>query len=177
MCNGSKKCKKCSSIKIGSTMAKKKASRRRRRRIGSTAAIFSMTDVAAGIAGGVVALGANKVINKVVEKQPQKTQDILGKAVPALKVAIGGYLATQKKMKRNVRFFGAGMATAGSIELLGKVAPDFVGIGGTGDLYQQIGSSAPLLRLTYDPAVEGSYSSRPAMHGEPMLAEDTLVIQ
>jgi len=177
MCKGSKKCKECNSIKIGSTMAKKKKATRRRRRIGNTAAKFSMTDVAAGVAGGVVGLGVNKVINQFVEKQPEKTRAILGKAVPAVKIAVGGYLATQKKMKRNVRFFGAGMATAGGIELAVQVAPQYVGIAGTGDLYQQIGSSDPLLRLTYDPAVEGSYSSYPAMHGEPSLAEESLVIQ
>lgn len=175
MCNGSKKCKKCTSIKIGSTMAKKKA-RRRRRRIGSTAAKFSMIDVAAGVAGGVVGLGANKIINQFVDKQPDKTRAILGKAVPAAKIAIGGYLATQKKMKRNVRFFGAGLATAGGIELAVQVAPEYVGIAGTGDLYQQIGSADPLLRLAYDPAVEGTYSSYPAMHGD-MMMEDSLVVQ
>lgn len=177
MCQGSKKCKKCNSIKIGSTMArKKKATTRRRRRISGSAAKFSTNDIAMGILGGVGSLAANRLINQVVAKQPEKTREILGKAIPAAKVAIGGYLATHKKMKRNVRFVGLGMAASGAIELAVQVAPNYVGINGTGDLYQQIGSADPLLRLTVDPAVAGEYSSRPQMYGTEM-AEESLVIQ
>lgn len=177
MCNGSKKCKTCNSIKIGSTMARKKKAAPRRRRIGNTgAAKFSTNDIAMGILGGVGSLAANRLINQVVAKQPEKTREILGKAIPAAKVALGAYLATQKKMSRNVRFVGLGVAASGSIELAVQVAPQYVGINGTGDLYQQIGSADPLLRLTVDPAVAGNYSSRPAMYGTEM-AEESLVIQ
>jgi hypothetical protein len=177
MCQGSKKCKQCNSIKIGTTMARRKKATSRRRRISGTAAKFSTNDLAMGILGGVGSLAANRLINQVVAKQPEKTREILGKAIPAAKVAIGGYLATHKKMKRNVRFIGVGMAASGAIELAVQVAPNYVGINGTGDLYQQIGSADPLLRLTVDPTVSGNYSSRPAMRGEEMMAEESLVIQ
>jgi hypothetical protein len=177
MCQGSKKCKQCNSIKIGTTMARKKKATSRRRRISGTAAKFSTNDLAMGILGGIGSLAANRLINQVVAKQPEKTREILSKAIPAAKVALGGYLATQRKMKRNLRFVGVGVAASGAIELAAAVAPQFIGIQGTGDLYQQIGSADPLLRLTVDPAVAGEYSSRPAMYGEEMMAEESLVIQ
>lgn len=166
MCKGSKKCKKCNSIKIGNTMARK-----RRSRGGVT---FKMEDLA--IAGGsaVAALGANKIINRVVASQSESVQQYLGYGIPLLKAAVGGYMATQKGMSRTMRVAGLGVAATGAMELGIKLLPEFVGIGSPGDAYTSlIGATDPVLRLSVDPSANGVGAA--AVYGAEK--EEALIIQ
>lgn len=167
MCNGSKKCKSCNSIKIGSTMAKK----RRSTRGGIT---FKTEDLL--IAGGsaVAALGVNKIINTAVASQPENVQKYLGYGIPVAKALIGGYLATQKGMSRTVRLAGVGVAATGAMELGSKLMPEFLGIGSAGDAYTSlIGSADPILRLSVDSSRDMVGAS--AIYGAEK--EESLVIQ
>lgn len=149
MCKGNKQCKSCNSIKIGSTMAKRRTSRR-------TSVTVTTEDVAYLAAGAVGGLILNKGINMALANQPEGAmKDTIRKAVPLLKLAAGGYAATMKGQKRMVRYMALGAAATGAIELGIQLVPEYASIAGTGNLYiDQIGSADPMLRLTADSSAD-----------------------
>jgi len=120
--------------------------------------------LAAGAVGGLI---LNKGINMALANQPEgKTKEILQKAVPALKLAAGGYGATMKKQKRGVRYAALGLAATGAIELGIQLVPQYASINGTGNLYlDQLGSAEPGLRLKADPATSYSKPGELALSG------------
>lgn len=140
------------------------AKRRKSRRSSVTVTKEDVLYLAAGAVGGLI---LNKGINMALANQPEgKTKEILQKAIPALKLAAGGYGATMKGQKRNIRYVALGMAATGAIELGIQLVPEYASINGTGNLYiDQLGSADPMLRLTADPANNYARSTDLALSG------------
>ncbi|MEM6379059.1 MAG: hypothetical protein AAF705_12660 [Bacteroidota bacterium] len=105
---------------------------------------FGMEDVLFTALGGLTSFAVNPLVNKAVANQPEQTRKMVGTGLPIAKGGVGVYLATSKKQSRKVRFFGAGMAAASTVELGIKVQPNLFSINGTGDLYNNIGVTYPI---------------------------------
>lgn len=99
-------------------------------------------DVVFAVIGGVGALLVNGALNKALSNQPEGTRQMVGKALPFAKIALGGYLAMDSKMDRKARFAGLGIAATGGVEAGIKMAPQYFSISGTGaDVFDLIGNS------------------------------------
>lgn len=136
-----------------------------------------MEDIAFGIGGAVAGLALNPLLSKALASQPESTRSMIGKFLPAAKVAGGGYVALNKKMDRKMRMAGLGLAAAGGIELGVVYAPGVVSISGTGDVFDMIGSpdvlelpiapSAPLERSAF--AGDAILGTAPYAASRPLL--------
>lgn len=131
----------------------------------------STEDIAFAVLGAVGGLAVNGVLNNTLATQPEGTRQMVGRALPFVKIAAGGYLAANKKTDRKLRFAGLGLAATGGVEAGVKMAPQYFSISGTGaDVFALIGNSNvvefPVVpsepvqqgRLFEEEAVLGSYA-------------------
>lgn len=95
-------------------------------------------DIIFAVGGALGGLALNGVLNQVLANQPENTRNTLAKAIPAVKLIGGGFLAMNSKMDRKLRFAGIGMAATGGIELGSQFAPDYFGIGSSGDVFSLV---------------------------------------
>lgn len=147
------------------------------RRKSSKSVNITTEDVGFAMIGAVGSLALNGLVGRAVASQPANVQDTVGKALPIAKVVGGGYVAMNKKMSRNVRFIGLGVAGTGGIELGVKFAPQYFSIGnaGGGDVFAFIGS--PTVKIPIEPAGEGQqlFEEEAVMGaGDPMSVDYVL---
>ncbi len=121
--------------KIGRSMAKRK----------SKGMTITLTDVAIGGAGALASILVNPAINAGIKNLATDTQEMVKKVAVAGKVAAGGYVAMNKKMPREARFFGFGFGSVGVVEAGFKFMPQSFKMLGTSDgtnVFDIIGSSS-----------------------------------
>lgn len=114
---------------------------------------LSQEDILFAVGGALGGIVINGALNKALASQPESTRDMVGKALPAIKLLGGGYVAMNKKMDRKLRFAAIGMAATGGIELGTKFAPDYFSIGNSADVFEMIGRSDDVLALPIVPSV------------------------
>jgi len=149
-------CRKC---KIGKLMARSR----------KKSVTLTTEDVLFAVAGGAIGLAVNPLANKALAKQSENVRDMAGKALPALKVAGGGYLAAKKKMDRRLRFVGLGLAAEGGVELALKYVPaKYVSINGVdGNVYSYVGTTVEI------PVNPTASASLPA--GDPGFIQEAIL--
>lgn len=121
--------------KIGRSMAKK-------RKKGMN---ITLTDVAMGGAGALASILVNPAVNAGIKNLEADTQEMVKKVAVAGKVVAGGYVATNKKLPREARFFGLGFGSVGVVEAGFKFMPQSFKMLGTGDgtnVFDIIGNSS-----------------------------------
>lgn len=120
--------------KIGRSMSKKKKGMN-----------ITLTDVAMGGAGALASILVNPAINAGIKNMEADTQEMVKKVAVAGKVVAGGYVAMNKKMPREARFFGFGFGSVGVVEAGFKFMPQSFKMLGTGDgtnVFDIIGNSS-----------------------------------
>lgn len=112
---------------------------------------LTVNDIGWAMAGAVGSVFSNRAVNEAIKTQSEQTKKMVGDAMPIVKIAGGGYVATRKKTPRNWKFFAMGVAGTGAVEAGIRFQPKFFRIGspdGT-NVYEMIGDT---VRMPLDPA-------------------------
>lgn len=113
---------------------------------------LSQEDILFAVGGALGGMAVNGLLNKALASQPESTRNTISKALPAAKLVGGGILAMNKKGDRRMRFVGIGMAATGGIELGSQFAPEYFGIGSSGDVFSLLSGTDDVLALPIVPS-------------------------
>lgn len=107
-------------------------------------ATITTSDVAWGFGGALAGILVNPLINAGIKSYNENTQEMIKKGAVVAKAAGGGYVAINKKMSRESRFFGLGFGGVGVIETGFKFMPQnfkILGANDGTDVFTIIGNS------------------------------------
>lgn len=102
--------------------------------------------------GSVACLMANSVIDKVVDSAglDEATKGYVAKAVPVVKLGAGTLGVMKTKNGSNMQYAAIGFSGTAAVETVNQFSGDMFKIGGSGSLFDTIGSSGRVIKLQVD---------------------------